>query len=108
MKLYKCQMLDESMPDWEECIVAVMENQTEQDFYYKDKFTARKTLFANSGYSYDDYYIEFWFPYEKDGLHYADEIAKNIPQCVWGTDYANFELIEPQADHNKAESEDKK
>ena len=25
MKLYKCIMLDEFMPDWEECIVAVME-----------------------------------------------------------------------------------
>ena len=95
MKLYRCQMLDESMLDWEECIVAVMESQAEQDFYYEDKHTARKTLLANSGYSYDEDDIEFWFPYEMDGYQYANKIARNIPQYVWDADYVSFKLIEP-------------
>lgn len=89
-------MLDESMPDWEECIIAVMENEQEQDFYYGNSHTyARKTLMENSKYNYDDNHVEFWFPYKMDGYNYADEIAKNMPQCACDADYADFELIEP-------------
>ena len=95
MKLYKCQMLDESMPDWEECIVAVMENYTEQNFYYlSNRSIARKKLLADSGYTnYDEDDIEFWFAYEIKGFNYANNIAKNIPQYVCDCDYADFKLI---------------
>ncbi len=38
MKLYNCLMLDESMPEEEPCIVAVMESEQEQRFYYADRY----------------------------------------------------------------------
>ena len=96
MKLYKCQMIDESMRDWEECVVAVMENPQEQAFYYQDKYFARKKLLINSGYAYEEYEVEFWFPYEMDGVFYAKEISEDIPQCVCDADYACFDYIEPK------------
>lgn len=100
MKLYKCQMLDESMHDWEECIVAVMENYEEQNFYYFDepnRSIARKKLLTDSGYTdYDDADIEFWFAYEIEGFNYADSIAKNIMQSACDCCYANFKLIKQE------------
>lgn len=100
MKLYKCQMLDESMYDWEECIVAVMENYGEQNFYYFDepnRSIARKKLLADSGYTdYDEDDIEFWFAYEIEGFNYANSIAKNIAQHACDCAYANFKLIKQE------------
>ncbi len=100
MKLYKCQMLDESMSDWEECIVAVMENYEEQNFYYfgePNRSIARKKLLANSGYTnYDEDDIEFWFAYEIGGFNYANSIVKNTPQYVCDCDYTNFKLIDKE------------
>ena len=102
MKLYKCQMLDESMRDWEPCVVAVMENENEQRVYYENKCDkTRKTLLAGSGYNPDNHEIdeiEFWFPYEKDGYGYAVKIEQNIPQSACDADYADFEYIEPEYD----------
>ena len=101
MKLYKCQMLDDSMPDWEECVVAVMESIEEQNTYYENngnRDKIRQTLLSNSGYKYNEFEIEFWFPYELDGIRYADDISQNnICLSVWDTYYENFELIKPQA-----------
>lgn len=99
MKLYKCKMLDESMPDWEECIVAVMENEQEQNLYYNsdNRTEVRKTLMKNSGYDYEHYDIEFWFPYEKYNYDYANKIAKNISQSACDADYADFKYIHPQS-----------
>lgn len=99
MKLYKCQMLDESMPYWEECIVAVIESQEEQDFYYKDKYRRpRQELLNNNGYKYDESDIEFWFPYIEDGINYSDKMAQNISQYACDAEYTNFKLIEPQTE----------
>lgn len=97
MKLYKCQMLDESMEDYEPCVVAVMEDENEQQIYYANKCDeTRKTLLADSGYNPDDHKIEFWFPYEMDGYQYAAKIEQNISQSVCDADYIDFEYIEPQ------------
>ena len=108
MKLYKCKILDEAFDDWEECVVAVMESMEEQKFYYdsKDHNKALETLLTNSGYEYtneildgyyyyQNYYIDFRFPYEMDGYPYADEIAQNVEQSVWDSWYKDFEYLSP-------------
>ena len=96
MKLYKCIMLDESMSDGEECIVAVMENLEEQELYYQDKFKARKELLTDSGYTCEEDEVEFWFPYKLDDICYAEEIADGIVQYVCDTDYTSFKFIKPE------------
>ena len=92
MKLYKCKMLDESMSDWEECIIAVMESMEEQKDYYRTK--ERQRFLDSSGYAeYDQYDIEFWFAYEINGYNYAEMIVKNVFQCVCDTYYDDFKFI---------------
>ena len=104
LKLYRCEILDESMPDWESVIIAVMESKEEQDYYYshKNEVGIRKKLLTDSHYrsiAEDD--IEFWFAYEIDGINYANEIANNICQYVCDADYCNFVIIE--ADMKRSE-----
>ncbi len=94
MKLYKCLMLDESMPEEEPCIVAVMESEQEQCFYYADRYRdeARKALLGGSGYSsidVDD--IEFWFPYSCEGIDYCEEIKQGMAQMALDAWYSKFE-----------------
>ena len=104
MKLYTCKMLDESLDDWKDCVIAVLESEVEQNTYCSEKekygsSTIREKLLIESGYI-ESYDIEFWFPYELEDHHYAKAISQNIPQFVCDTDYAYFELIEP---HTKKE-----
>lgn len=98
MKLYNCLMLDESMPEEAPCIIAVMESEQEQSFYYANRYhqEARITLLGGSGYSNidaDD--IEFWFPYSYEGIDYCEEIKQGMAQLTWDTWYSNFEPIDP-------------
>lgn len=112
MKLYRCQMLDESLEDWEDCIVAAMESQEEQDFYYDDKNPLRKwervdKILIDSGYGdYTEEHIEFFFPYTMNGYDYFDKIEKNVPQYAWDTDYANFVYIDPNTKNNAEDKND--
>ena len=106
MRLYKCKMLDESMGGWEACVIAVMENKEEQEFYYNsdDHSKALETLLGNSGYEYDKYHIEFRFPYELNGYAYADKIARNIAQSACDADYKDFEYISPESQAEREEA----
>ena len=108
MKLYKCKKTDKTIEGWEECVIAVMESEEEEQtylYYCRNRLRypkfAKTMLLLNSGYTeWDENEVDVWFLYEVNGYNLADAISKNISQ--WISDevhcdsyYMDFEFIEP-------------